>query len=163
MRFKKELENKIVVMHDKGLSATAIGKELGKFTSSILRVIRRNGREPNFEYGGKGSNHSQWKGGRGIKSGYWTVYNPEHPRSMNTRRVYEHIIIAEKKMGRRITKKEPIHHINFDRLDNSPSNLYVCKDNKEHMDLHYSLEEVARELFRGGKLKFKDGKYIWKD
>jgi hypothetical protein len=36
------------------------------------------------------------------------------------------------------------------------------RGHKEHMDLHYSLEDVARKLFNDGKLGFKDGKYYWK-
>jgi len=108
---------------------------------------------------GKGKNHSGWKGGRGLKCGYWTVYCPDHPRAMNIRRVYEHILVAEKKYGRFIKKEEPIHHIDFDKQNNNPNNLYLCKDQSEHRNLHQSLEDVARELFLKSKLKFKDGKY----
>jgi hypothetical protein len=86
---------------------------------------------------------------------------PEHPRALNIGRVFEHIVVAEKKYGRAIKKGEPIHHIDFDRLNNNPKNLYLCKNHQEHMDLHYSLEEVARELFRQGKLGFINGKYVW--
>lgn len=162
MKFKKDFEEKILKLHDSGLSAHEIGKRLGKFTSSITRVIKRNGRKLNCVYRGKGAEHSQWKGGRGVKAGYWSIYMPEHPRAMNIGRVYEHIVIAEKKYGRTIKKGEPIHHIDFNRLNNDPNNLYLCENHKEHQDLHYSLEEVARELFRQGKLGFKDGKYYWK-
>lgn len=162
MRFSKELEQKILKLHDSGLSATEIGKRLGKHTSSILRVIRRFGRKLNKVYQGKGSEHSQWKGGRGIKSGYWTVYNPTHHRTLNNGRVFEHILVAEKKYGKPIPRGKPIHHINFDRLDNNPSNLYLCENNAEHMDLHYSLESIARELFAEGVIGFEDGKYFRK-
>ncbi len=162
IKFKPEFEKKVLEMHDKGMSATEIGKQLGKFTSSILRVLKRNDRKLNNVYQGKGSEHSQWKGGRGVKAGYMSIYMPEHPRAMNIGRVYEHIVIAEKKYGREIKKGEPIHHIDFDRLNNNPDNLYICENHTEHQDLHYSLEEVARELFRQGKLGFKDGKYYWK-
>jgi hypothetical protein len=163
MGFSKEFEKEIMGLHNKGLSATKIGEKLGKHTSSITRVIKRNGGELNFVYQGRGEEHSQWKGGRGIKSGYWAVYNPRHPRVMNNGRVYEHIVVAEKKLGRLIAKTEPIHHIDFNRLNNTPENLYVCENHKQHRDLHCSLEEIARELFRSGKLGFEGGKYVWVD
>ena len=34
-----------------------------------------------------------------------TVYSPQHPRVLNNNRVFEHIIIAEKKYGRLISKR----------------------------------------------------------
>jgi hypothetical protein len=155
----KEIQEWMITMFKDGSSATEIAKQIGLHTTSVTRVLKRNGLKMSD---GKGKNHSGWKGGRGLKSGYWTVYCPEHPRAMNTRRVYEHILVAEKKYKRFIKKGEPIHHIDFDRQNNKPSNLYLCKNHQEHQTLHYSLEEVARELFRQGKLGFKKGKYYWK-
>lgn len=152
-------ETEILSQFDIGRSATQIAKGMGLWTTQVTRILKRNGRKISD---GKGPNHSGWKGGRGIKSGYWTVYNPTHPRALAIGRVFEHILVAEKKLGRFISKKEPIHHIDFDRLNNKPENLYVCRDNKEHMNLHYSLEEIARESYRQGKLGFKNGRYYWK-
>ena len=87
---------------------------------------------------------------------------PEHPRSMNIGRVYEHIVIAEDKYGKSIPKNQPIHHIDFDRTNNNPDNLYLCENHKEHRDLHIALEMIARELFEKGIIGFKDGKYFLK-
>lgn len=164
IKFKPALEKEILKLHDSGKSATEIGKLTNKFTSSILRVLKRNNRKLNRVYAGKGPEHSQWKGGRSIhgQSGYWTIYMPYHPRKKNNNRVFEHIVIAEKKYGRLIKKSEPIHHIDFDRTNNNPDNLYLCRNHKKHRDIHCSLEEIARELFRKGKLGFKDGSYYWK-
>lgn len=162
IKFKPEFEEKILKLHDQGKSATEIGKITKKFTSSILRVLRRNGRKLNRVYQGKGSEHSQWKGGRGIKSGYWSIYMPEHPRAINIGRVYEHIIVAEKKYGKTIPKNEPIHHVDFDRLNNNPKNLHLCTGHKQHRDLHVSLEIIARELYLKGVIGFENGGYFLK-
>ena len=78
---------------------------------------------------------------------------------MNIRRVYEHILVAEEKIGRPISKSEPIHHIDFDRLNNDPNNLHVCENHSEHNRIHNSLENIARELYRAGVIEFKDGEY----
>lgn len=154
-----KLQKEMIARFKKGETASSIGRALGLYTTSVTRVLKRNGLKMKS---GKGEEHSGWKGGRGVKSGYWTVYIKEHPRKLNIGRVFEHILVAEKKYGRFIKKGEPIHHIDFDRLNNNPDNLYLCKNHKEHMDLHYSLEEVARNLYREGKLGFKCGKYYWK-
>src|SRR3990167_655870 len=160
IRWTKKYREKVVKLYFKYKNAGKVASKLNKFRSSILRILKQEG--VYIKPSGKGEGHSQWKGGRGIKSGYWTIYNPTHPRVLNIGRVYEHIVVAEKKYGRPIKKGEPIHHIDFDKLNNNPNNLYLCKNHKEHKDLHYSLEEVARELFRQRKLGFKNGKYYWK-
>lgn len=162
IRWTKEYREKVLELYEKYKNAGMVAEELGKFRSSVLRVLKQEGvyKKPS----GIGDGHSQWKGGRSIhgQSGYWTVYAPNHPRRKSNNRVFEHIIVAENKYGRSIKRGEPIHHIDFNRLNNEPNNLYLCENNKEHMDIHYSLEEVARDLFRIGKLGFKNGKYYWK-
>jgi len=150
-----ELELEYVV---NGNSGTEIAKMFGLSKSVVCRRLKKLG----LTRPQGGATHSQWKGGRGIKSGYWTVYNPKHPRRLNIGRVYEHILVAEKKYKRPIKKGEPIHHIDFDKLNNKPSNLYLCKNHKEHRNLHISLEMIGRELFEKGIIGFKDGKYYLK-
>lgn len=129
---------------------------MGLYSTSVMRVLKRNNVKIRS---GKGNEHSGWKGGRSLKSGYWTVYAPEHPRVLNNNRVFEHILIAEKKYGISIPKNRPIHHIDFDRTNNDPANLHLCKDNQEHKNLHVSLEMIARELCKRGIIKFRDGRY----
>jgi IS30 family transposase len=164
IKFKKEFEKEILRLFDSGKSATAIGKITNKFTSSILRVLKRNNRKLNRIFQGKGPDHPQWKGGRSLhgQSGYWTIYSPNHPRKKKNNRVFEHIVIAEKKYGHLITKDTPIHHIDFNRQNNNPNNLYLCNGHKEHRDIHISLENIARKLFTQNKLGFKQGEYYWK-
>lgn len=149
-------EEEMIERFNKGESAASIARSMGLYTTSVTRVLKRNGCKMKS---GKGNQHSGWKGGRSLKSGYWTVYAPEHPRVLNNNRVFEHIIIAEKKYGRMIPKNMPIHHIDFDRTNNSEENLYLCRDNSEHKKIHYSLEMVARELCKKGIIGFKNGNY----
>jgi len=73
-KFDIALENQILRMYDEGkMSATQIGKSLGIYTTSIVRVLKRNNRKICTN---KGKDHPNWRGGRGLKSGYWCVYKP---------------------------------------------------------------------------------------
>jgi len=139
-----------------GESASAIAKSMGLYTTSVSRVLKRNGLKMREC---KGKNHPCWKGGRGIKSGYWTVYAPNHPRALNIGRVWEHILVMEKHIGRYIDKSEPIHHINGNRLDNRIENLYLCKDSSEHQNIHAGLDRVLEQLVENSVIKFRNGKY----
>lgn len=143
-------------MYDEIKSAPRIADELNLHRTSVYRVLRRNGIVFKKQ---AGKNHSNWKGGRGLKAGYWTVYSKNHPRKLNNGRVFEHILIAEKKTGRLIDKSEPIHHIDFDRKNNCPDNLFVCENHSQHRQIHNSLEGVARELFNKGLIVFDGEKY----
>jgi hypothetical protein len=42
-------------------------------------------------------------------------------------RQYEHILVAEKALGRKLANSEVVHHIDCDRTNNSPENLLICK------------------------------------
>ena len=156
-KYSEIKEQEILTLYDSGISATKIGKQFGVGTTAITRVLKRFDRKICTN---KGSDHPNWKGGRGLKSGYWTVFvEGYHPRKLNIGRVYEHILVAEKKLGRYITKKEPIHHIDFNRQNNKEENLFVCKTTSQHMKIHYSLENIARELFHAGIIEFNGLEY----
>jgi hypothetical protein len=91
-----------------------------------------------------GPAHHLWKGGRRVDSrGYVVVYQPAHPRAMKpTGVVFEHVLVAEKAMGRTLPKHHAIHHVNGDPSDNTPSNLVVCEDAAYHMLLHKRLRAL---------------------
>jgi hypothetical protein len=44
---------------------------------------------------------------------------------INGRTVSEHRHVMERKLGRKLTATEPVHHKNEDRLDDDPDNLEV--------------------------------------
>ena len=150
-----KIQEKMLKLFDEGKSAREISRQLNLYPTSVTRVLKRHGRKMSD---GKGKNHSGWKGGRGLKSGYWTVYAPNHPRALNNRRVWEHILIMEKHLGRPISKDEHIHHIDFNRQNNDVENLYVCSSS-DHSNIHGSLESVVKDLLNQEVVKFKDGEY----
>ncbi len=58
-----------------------------------------------------------------VHRGYVLVRVDEHHRADRYSWVYQHILVAEKKYGIRITRDFTIHHKNGDRGDNRPANL----------------------------------------
>jgi hypothetical protein len=85
-----------------------------------------------------GEKHHLWKGGRHISNKYWAVRCPGHPKA-HKNYVYEHVLIAEKKLGRYLLPGECIHHIDNNELNNSEDNLRVFKSNAEHVKFHHTL------------------------
>lgn len=64
--------------------------------------------------------------------GYVHIYTPAHPRANFQGYVPEHVLIAEQKLNRPLTKKEEVHHINGIKLDNRPENLHVYASRSAH-------------------------------
>lgn len=90
-----------------------------------------------------GASHGNWRGGVHKNNGYVTVYYPEHPQAKN-KRVLEHRLVAEKKIGRHLRKNEQVHHVNGIRDDNRPENLVVCKNHAAHKELHRKHPHVVK-------------------
>ena len=66
---------------------------------------------------------------------YAWVHVEEHPRK-HKGVVQEHIIIAERALGRLLPPAAVIHHVDGNGRNNAPSNLVICEDQAYHMILH---------------------------
>lgn len=73
--------------------------------------------------------------------------------------------MAEKKIGRKLEKGEVVHHLDGNSANNDPANLYVCKNQSEHMvlqkqikikGLYYAGQELLDEVM--GEITFKASK-----
>lgn len=71
-----------------------------------------------------------------MRNGYRMVYMPTHHRADSTGCVYEHVVVAEKKLGRKLKDGECIHHLNEIRDDNKEENLIVFKTIADHTAFH---------------------------
>lgn len=99
----------------------------------------------------KGPEHTQWKGGRYVHGGYVSVHIetlPEAEREMARKMrpqegyILEHRLAMAMKLGRPLERREMVHHLNGDKVDNRPENLTVMEwDN--HSRKH---REIEREM-----------------
>jgi hypothetical protein len=119
--------NEAKELYLKGLNATEISKKLGVSISAIIRslkaqqvLIRPSWQCVSMKAVGNVtlSSHGYKRISAGAKS-----------------RKYEHIVIAEKVLGRKLNKGEVVHHINCDKTDNRLENLLVCT-HRYHLQLH---------------------------
>ena len=68
---------------------------------------------------------------------YLAGYCPGHPRSTPQGVVYQHVLVAEETLGRFLKPHEVVHHIDLDKLNNSPNNLIVFVENSDHVRFHH--------------------------
>lgn len=85
-------------------------------------------------------------------NGYIAVYMPEHERAFGNGCVYEHILEAEKMVGRKLKPLECVHHIDKNRTNNKHENLMVFATNEDHIAFHGGGEPILTE----------DGSYVTK-
>lgn len=91
----------------------------------------------------------------GIQQGHYVLIKSHgHPRATNNGTVREHILVVERQIGRFLNNEECIHHIDFIKHNNDPSNLFLCKNNDEHLAIHRSLNTCVEILLAGGQLYF---------
>lgn len=90
------------------------------------------------------------------RSGY-TIMNKHRYKTVNGKTVAEHRLVAETMLGRRLAKKEVVHHIDCDPVNNDPDNLDVLPDNSVHSKAHASLDRIMGRLVRASVVLYNKG------
>ncbi len=75
-----------------------------------------------------------------VSGKYYAVYYPSHPDSDKNGYIYEHRLVAEKILGRRLKPEEVVHHEDKNSLNNSKDNLKVFATTKDHNRYHKGFE-----------------------
>ncbi len=95
-----------------------------------------------FKHNSRGQCNPRWNGGKRKRSdGYMYIWKPDHPRAAKNY-VMEHILVAEKALGKLLPDKVEIHHINEIRYENFNKNLVLCENLAYHKFLHVRLRAL---------------------
>ena len=147
-------------MYAEGHTQKEIAEARGVTQNVVVNFMRRHGIPARIaaKRNQKGERNSCWKGGRIVSErGYVMIYIPEHERAKNNGYVYEHILVAEKSLGRSLVYNaagdpwnEVVHHINGIKSDNSPTNLIVLTT-KEHTRFHRTKnDDIKKQVLNNG-------------
>jgi hypothetical protein len=91
---------------------------------------------------GKRENHHWWKGGTTIDAKGYVLITLDNDPSGRIQKA-EHILVAERMIGRKLTKNEVVHHKDENRKNNAESNLQVMTRG-EHTKLHHAMRHHPR-------------------
>lgn len=98
-------------------------KTRGMCNKHYLKWWKHGSATAGMEYAKRGS------GTVSPSNGYRLVY-------INGKQRLEHVVVAEKALGRPLPLGVQVHHINGIKTDNTPSNLVVCQSESYHKLLH---------------------------
>jgi len=105
------------------VSHAIVAKYLVKFNIPKRKKLEQIAIQPSATY----------KGGISIKEGYVNILTNENGKKGKYQ--YQHRIIVEQQLGRKLKKNEVVHHIDGNKQNNVLTNLIVLS-NTDHMKLH---------------------------
>jgi hypothetical protein len=120
----EEQKAEIISRYNAGETAKAIGASLKvdpKTFQKWMIICNLEPRKP------QGEQHTNWKGGEHMREGRKHILlkpgDPMYSMVNSISYVLEHRLILARKLGRPLTNKETVHHIDLNPQNNDPANL----------------------------------------
>lgn len=95
-----------------------------------------------FKKGATGEKCINYKQGEQEANGYIMVLSHDHPHKNKKGYVYKHRLVMEEKIGRYLTPKEVVHHIDKNKKNNDIDNLMLFENDREHHKFHQEIKEL---------------------
>ena len=121
------------MIEEQQLTQAEIARRLGVHEATIGRSCKRLHLKTQRTGPRAKDGHPNWKGGRYQVGHYWYVRADDHPNATKAGYVAEHRIVMETKLGRFLTRREVVHHIDGNPENNAPENLMVFGSNPDHL------------------------------
>lgn len=108
----------------------------GQFVKGHPSYLTKKSKEK-ISKANQGDKNYFWNGGKtkSINNRH-LIWNPFHPFANNNGYVLRYRLVVEKILGRHLTELEVIHHINEDKSDDRPENLYLFETTGKHSQYH---------------------------
>src|SRR3990167_6229052 len=134
---KRWSEKKILTaieLYQSGLSMRQVVRKIGgkQETLKIYLIEKKIPIRPVGSYFLGKKNH-RWKNGIRLIGGYFYIYMPDHPHCTRHKVYLLHRLIMERHLGRYLSPKEVVDHINRIISDNRLENLRLFSSNSEHL------------------------------
>jgi len=136
---RKHISNYQEIIKDylSGLTLRDIAKKLKCSPTSVKNILIENNirrRDCNDREYPRGENHFNWKGGVKRGAHIYKMIKTDSKYGYD----YEHRVIMENILGRKLKSDEHVHHIDKNTKNNNLDNLMVLNKD-EHLDLHMRL------------------------
>jgi hypothetical protein len=77
--------------------------------------------------------------------GYALVHAVDHPKADKDGYVREHVLVAERALGKFLPPGAMVHHVNEVKADNRGANLVICENHAYHQLLHRRMRKLEAE------------------
>jgi hypothetical protein len=118
-----------------GLFSHEIGPCVGLSAKAVQKIYRRYGFPTLYNFcPPQQEQRVGWAGGEKIVKGYVYCRSPGHPNaSRHGDYVAVHRLVMEEKIGRYLSRKEVVHHVDGNPANNDVSNLELFASNAAHL------------------------------
>lgn len=142
----------VISLYKSGFTQRSIAKKFKTHHQRISTILKSRGIRTGLKYS-EGRKHPRWKGGRTKTSGGYVlvlldVGDPMFSMATSIGYVLEHRLIMARSLGRPLTKKETVHHINGIKSDNRIENLQLRRSRHGNGVVLECRECGSRDIFK---------------